>query len=257
MEIHDKIFSWWQVNREAYPWRETTDPYYILVSEIMLQQTQTTRVVPKYLAFIQKFPDLKTLAEASKGEILALWSGLGYNRRAIYLQQTAQSILQLDEFPRDPKALIKLPGIGVYTSRSIPIFAFNADIGTVDTNIRKVFIAEGLATPDTKQNELFKIADRLVPKGRSRDWHNALMDYGSKIASKIIPKIRSTAERKPFHETDRHYRGIIIKKLLKSPMTSEQLQNDLKIGQKRLEALLQTLQTEGLIRHAQTEWIIE
>ncbi|MHA1368076.1 MAG: hypothetical protein ACTSP5_16990 [Candidatus Heimdallarchaeota archaeon] len=105
------------------PWRQTEDPYKIMVSEIMLQQTQVSRTIEKYLAFIEIFPTFKALADASPADVLTLWSGLGYNRRALWLQEAAKEIFALGEFPKTPDALIKIKGIGPYTSRSILIFA--------------------------------------------------------------------------------------------------------------------------------------
>ncbi|MHA1244983.1 MAG: A/G-specific adenine glycosylase, partial [Candidatus Heimdallarchaeota archaeon] len=136
-----KIFDWWVKNKRELPWRQTEDPYKIMVSEIMLQQTQVSRTIEKYLAFIEKFPTLKALADASPADVLTLWSGLGYNRRALWLQEAAKEIVAIGEFPKTPDALIKMKGIGPYTSRSILIFAFNQDVATIDTNIRRILIA--------------------------------------------------------------------------------------------------------------------
>ncbi|MHA2308922.1 MAG: hypothetical protein ACXABJ_06575, partial [Candidatus Heimdallarchaeaceae archaeon] len=122
MSFQYKIFSWWKDNKRDFPWRETTNPYFIMVSEIMLQQTQAPRVVQKYLEFIERFPDMQSLSNSSQSEILILWSGLGYNRRALWLQEAAGEILNLEEFPQTPEQLQKLKGIGPYSARSIPIF---------------------------------------------------------------------------------------------------------------------------------------
>ncbi|RMG37046.1 MAG: Fe-S cluster assembly protein HesB [Methanobacteriota archaeon] len=232
-----------------YPWRKTTDPYRVMVSEIMLQQTQASRVIPKYLSFIKTFPTLESLAQASQLQVLRLWSGLGYNRRALHLQEAAKTLLDWGYFPDDPKELIRLKGIGPYTSRSIPIFAFNKDFGTVDTNIRRVFIVEGFATEATPQKELFQIADRLVPQGRSRDWHNALMDYGSKIVTARKSGIRSTGRQSPYEKSSRFFRGKILKLLLNRPQNLSDLCQMLEANERHLLPILQKMCAEGLISY--------
>ncbi len=231
-----------------YPWRNTINPYHILVSEVMLQQTQASRVVPKYLTFLEAFPSLEVLAEAPLASVLRHWSGLGYNRRAMHLQEAARTLVEWGHFPSDPKELIKLKGIGPYTSRSIPIFAFNADIGTVDTNIRRIFIVEGFAKETTSQKDLFRIADRLVPKGRSRDWHNALMDYGSKIVTARKVGIRSTSSQPPYRNSTRYYRGKILKILLESPADLLTLCTKLNAENDVLHPILEKMKHEGIIQ---------
>lgn len=247
VEIHDRIFDWWANNKLEYPWRNTPNPYHVLVSEFMLQQTQATRVIPKFTAFVKKFPTLDALAESSQSEVLRLWSGLGYNRRAVQLQNAAQTLLDWGHFPDDPQELIKLKGIGPYSSRSIPIFAFNKDIGTVDTNIRRVFITEGFATDETSQKDLFRIADELVPHGRSRDWHNALMDYGSKVVSARKTGIRSTSRQGDYKGSTRYFRGKIVKILLEGPETLNELCRLLGVEQATLHPILKKLERERIV----------
>ena len=137
-KFQDEIFGWWETNRRDFPWRQTTNPYYILISEMMLQQTQTSRVLPKYLQFIKEFPKITDLNEATNATILKLWSGLGYNRRALWLKETSQSIGDSNNFPRTPHELQKYKGIGRYTSNSILIFAYNQNLCAVDVNIKKI-----------------------------------------------------------------------------------------------------------------------
>ncbi|MHA2199499.1 MAG: Fe-S cluster assembly protein HesB, partial [Candidatus Thorarchaeota archaeon] len=142
--------------------------------------------VPKYLEFLRQYPTLEALAAADSKELLQLWSGLGYNRRAIWLREAARQIVEEEEFPKTVEGLRDLKGIGPYTSRSILIFAFNEDLAAVDTNIRRVLIASGFAEEKMSNNQLQKIADDLLLRGRSHDWHNALMDYGSLVLTSII-----------------------------------------------------------------------
>src|SRR3989338_11480528 len=135
-KIQQKILSWYKKNKRDLPWRKTTDPYAILVSEMMLQQTQVDRVLSKYKAWLQEFPTMQHLARAPPAVVLRCWSGLGYNRRALHLQKAAQIIVEKyhGEFPQTSELLRALPGIGPYTSHSLLIFAYNQDEVTVDTN---------------------------------------------------------------------------------------------------------------------------
>jgi A/G-specific adenine glycosylase len=247
-QFHEKIFSWWNENRREFPWRETTNPYHIMVSEIMLQQTQTSRVVTKYKDFIKQFPTFEKLAKASKADVLSLWSGLGYNRRAIWLQEAAKEVLELKEFPKTPEELVKLKGIGPYTARSILIFAFNLDLATVDTNIRRILIAEKFANEDTTEKQLFEIATKLVPSGKSRDWHNALMDYGSIIVTARKTGISPTSKQSIFKDSNREKRGQILKYLLEKKEASiDDLEAVLNLKREELEAILDKMVHEGLI----------
>jgi len=177
----------------------------------MLQQTQVSRVVPKYIEFLKKFPDLESLASANTKHLLTVWSGLGYNRRAIWLKEAAGQILELGQFPTAVDELQKLKGIGPYTSRSILIFAFNNDLAAVDTNIRRVLIASGFACEDISEKELQEIADVLLLKGRSSDWHNALMDYGSAVLTSSTTGIEPTSKQPRFTGSSREIRGAIVR----------------------------------------------
>src|SRR5581483_4865161 len=138
--IQAALLEWFAAAGRDLPWRHTRDPYRIMVSEIMLQQTQVDRVIPKYHAFLAAFPTLEALAAAPTAEVIRAWSGLGYNRRAVNMQRTARAVLEEHggQFPRDLPALLRLPGIGPYTAGAIACFAFEQDVGFMDTNIRRV-----------------------------------------------------------------------------------------------------------------------
>jgi A/G-specific adenine glycosylase len=164
------------------------------------------------------FPTVQALADAPLREVLALWSGLGYNSRAERLQRCAQTIVA--DFggvvPSLPEVLLQLPGIGAYTSRSIPIFADNFDVATVDTNIRRIVLHE-FGLPETlKPRELQMVANRLLPHGQSREWHNALMDYGALHLTSQKSGIRPLTRQSKFHGSRRWYRGQMLKALLKT-----------------------------------------
>lgn len=211
-----KILGWFAENKRDLPWRRDRDPYHILLSEVMLQQTQVSRVMPKYEAWLMAFPTLKDLTKAPTAEVLRLWSGLGYNRRAINLHQLAQQVTQSPFSPQsalspNPEALKKLPGIGDYTARAIACFAFDVQIAVVDTNVRKVIAVEFFhgKPPDAKITQA--IADQLLPKGQAYEWNQALMDYAAALLKKEkIPITKQT----PFIGSNRYYRGQILKLLL-------------------------------------------
>jgi A/G-specific adenine glycosylase len=242
-EIQEKIFKWWKENKRDLPWRKTTNPYHIMVSEVMLQQTQVSRTIKKYLEFIKKFPTLESLASALPADVLTLWSGLGYNRRALWLQQAAQQIIEKGSFPETPKELEALKGIGPYTARSILIFAMNKDYPAVDTNIRRILIAEGFAKESTLEKELYEIAEKLIPKGKSRDWHNALMDYGSLELTAAKTKIKPITTQKKYSKSKRYYRGKIMKTLVKKQkQTKNQLLKECKVEKKVIDEILKSLE---------------
>lgn len=229
--FQEKILNWYALNKRDLPWRNTRDPYRILISEVMSQQTQVNRVVLKYVAWLEKFPSVHHLAEAPVSEVLRYWSGLGYNRRALNLKRTAEKIVvdYHGVFPRTEKELIGLPGIGRYTARAILCFAFNQQVTVVDTNVRKVIVTqilssendEGLCLGDadvsekiaTKVDEqvIEALAIKLLPAERAYDWNQALMDYSSAVLKKEkipIPK------QSKFIGSRRFYRGKILKVLL-------------------------------------------
>lgn len=218
--VQEKVMIWWRDNARDLPWRRNPSPYEVMISEIMLQQTQVSRVVPKYIEFLKEFPDLDALASANTKHLLTVWSGLGYNRRAIWLKEAAGQILKLGRFPTEVKELQKLKGIGPYTSRSILIFAFNKDLATIDTNIRRVLIAEGFACENTSDTDLQEIADALLLKGRSSDWHNALMDYGSAVLTSSSTGIEPKSKQPPFVGSRRKVRGLIVQMLTRTESLS-------------------------------------
>ena len=164
---------------------------------------------------------VESLAEADTKELLKVWSGLGYNRRAMWLREAAKQIVEGDDFPKTVEELRELKGVGPYTSRSILIFAFNEDLAAVDTNIRRVLIASGFATEEMCESELQKIADDFLLEGRSRDWHNALMDYGSLVLNSGSTKIAPLTKQPKFRGSTRQLRGAIIRILTDSDTLSQ------------------------------------
>ena len=249
-EFQQKVMDWWSKNARDLPWRNNPGPYEVLVSEVMLQQTQVSRVIPKYLEFLREFPTVEVLAASETKRLLTVWSGLGYNRRALWLRETAREIVARGGFPQEVKDLRELKGIGPYTSRSILIFAFNKDLAAVDTNIRRVLIASGFADESMTPKEVQAVADALLLRGRSRDWHNALMDYGSEVLTASTTGIAPTSRQPEFRRSTRQIRGGIIRILTGTEsMTSGQLytQLGLECDKETMTSVLDQLVTEKLI----------
>ncbi|MHA2118204.1 MAG: Fe-S cluster assembly protein HesB [Candidatus Thorarchaeota archaeon] len=250
-EFQRRVMMWWEKNARTLPWREDPTPYRVLISEVMLQQTQVTRVIPKYLEFLEAFPTMESLAKAETKRLLQVWGGLGYNRRAIWLRDAAREIIERGHFPKTAEALCELKGIGPYTSRSILIFAFNRDLAAIDTNIRRVLIASGFANEEMSECQLQAIADQLFIEGRSSDWHNALMDYGSEVLTSSATGIAPTSSQPKFIGSNRQVRGAIIRHLthtgslsidsLNSCLAEEGIHSD------NPEAILMQLISEGFV----------
>ena len=205
-KFRNMIFTWWKMHRRDLPWRHTHDPYSILVSEVMLQQTQVLRVIPKYAEFIKRYPSVADLARASTADVLKLWKGMGYNRRALYLKKAAA----LGKIPGTEKELLKLPGVGKYTARAILVFAFNKDIAAVDTNIRQIITHFFFSDKPQKEKTIQDVADQLLPAGKSWEWHQALMDYGAIEMPKLNIKKIMKKPGIPFKQSNRYVRGKIM-----------------------------------------------
>jgi A/G-specific adenine glycosylase len=167
------------------PWRRTRDPWAILVSEVMLQQTQVPRVVPKYLDFLEAFPSPASCAAASLGDVLRQWQGLGYPRRGRNLHAAATVIAQLGEFPRSLEGLMALPGVGPYTARAVLVFAFEADAAVVDTNIARVYARVSGRTLTAR--EVQSLADATAPAGESWAWNQSIMELGAVLCRPASP----------------------------------------------------------------------
>jgi A/G-specific adenine glycosylase len=248
--LAEQLLAWSADTRRDLPWRRTRDPWAILVSELMLQQTQVARVEPRYLAFLERFPDPATCAAAAPAEVVRAWAGLGYNRRAVNLHRTA-TVVARDHggrLPDDLDALLELPGIGPYTARAVLAFAFERDHGVVDTNAARV-IARAVAGRRLTAREVQDHADELVPLGRGWDWNQAILDLGATICVKRSPRCarcpvadrcawadRGFADPDPsdgsagssvpqsrFEGSDRQGRGRLVQSLRTGPLELERL----------------------------------
>lgn len=216
--------------RHTLPWRTThTTPYHILVSEIMLQQTQVDRVIPKFLAFVAKFPSMRDLARASQGQVLRLWVGLGYNRRARYLHLAAQKIL--NEYggvvPQTMSELVNLPGVGPYTASAISTFAYNEPTLVIETNIRTVFIHHFfLNQKQVSDDALIPYISATLTVENPRLWYAALMDYGAYLklhTGNATRQSKTYAKQSKFADSPRQIRGEILKVLQHHAMTQAKL----------------------------------
>lgn len=257
------VYAHYAANPRPLPWRTSDNPYHIHVSEIMLQQTQVERVKTKYLSFLQRFPDYHSLANAPRNELLTMWQGLGYNRRAIALQEAARIIEGNygGQLPQDPRELVTLPGIGPYTAAAIAAFAFNQTVSMIETNIRTVYIhyffPDGSLVHD---RDLLPLIAATVDKKRPRDWYYALMDYGVMLKQKHgNPARRSThyTRQTPFKGSHRQLRGELIRILLAhSPCSMEELQHHVPVDHERLTVALNQLIVEGFVSLSNNQYTI-
>jgi A/G-specific adenine glycosylase len=243
--------------RHTLPWRETTNPYHILVSEMMLQQTQVDRVIPKYHTFIQQFPSLKKLAHARLGEVLALWQGLGYNRRAKMLHECAKVAISKynGTLPERFEDLVSLPGVGPYTAQAVMSFAYNKPGAMIETNIRSVYLHHFFKDKtNISDHELGEYIVRTEDTKNPRTWYYALMDYGVYIKKTFgNPNGRSTqyAKQSTFKGSDREIRGAIVRHLTYNTATRTSLRKTFsQFEDIRVDAALDSLVREGLVlRH--------
>ena len=253
-ELQERILGWYAANARDLPWRRTTDPYAILIREIMLQQTQAPRVITKFAEFLAVYPRLEDLAAARLDDVLRLWKGLGYNNRARRLRDCAAAAVAAAgggpaELPRCFEGLRGLPGIGPYTARAVLVFAHNDDVAAVDANVRRVLTHELSLPADLGEGELQKVAEAVLPRGRSRDWHNGLMDYGALVltarATGIAPRTRQGA----FEGSRRWYRSRLLQALLdRGPQRLDQLASALDVTPDVAAELADLLTHDGLVR---------
>lgn len=249
------IYHYYQEHGRTFPWRITHNPYHILVSEIMLQQTQTERVLDKYKLFIDSFPDFSSLARAPLREILRVWQGLGYNRRAIALKKIAKTVMTRfhDNLPSSLEKLMTLPGIGRTTASAICAFAFNQPVVFIETNIRRVFIhhffENGNSINDT---EILPLVEKTLDTSNPRKWYFALMDYGVMVKKETQnPNRRSAHYQKqaPFEGSNRQIRGLILRALtMEAGISQREIAERLGIDPERIKKTFIQLQKEGFLR---------
>jgi A/G-specific adenine glycosylase len=250
-----KIYTYYRKHGRDLPWRKTLNPYHILVSEVMLQQTQVERVFEKYDEFIKAFPDFPSLARASLRKLITVWQGMGYNRRALALRALAQTLMNEHhgKLPSDPEDLVALPGIGRYTAGAVAAFAFNRPVLFIDTNIRRVFIHTFLHDRENiKDEDILPLIQQTIDASDPRTWYNALMDYGAMLKREQINPNRRSAHyhrQSPFENSNRQIRGRILKVLVEeSPLTQSQIMKKSGMDPERVKLNLVELSKEGFIR---------
>lgn len=261
-KFQKEIYRNYRLHGRRFPWRDTTDPYKIMVSEVMLQQTQTARVVEKYKSFLKKFPTVKKLAAAPLSDVLVEWQGLGYNRRGKALHDAAKMIVREygGRVPRPPEALVKLPGIGPYTAGAIRAFAFNEPSAFIETNIRTVYLHFFFSDRQLSvhDNELLELIEQTCDTKNPRDWYQALMDYGAWLKEqgiKLNSKSRHYTRQSTFEGSDRQIRGAILRELSKgTPLTTQSLIQRAGREPERVKAQLKGLHNEQMIEKEGRRW---
>jgi A/G-specific adenine glycosylase len=259
----DFIWNYYKESGRQFDWRNTRDPYAVVVSEIMLQQTQTYRVAPKYDAWLAEFPTFYALANAPLRDVLSAWQGLGYNRRGMYLQKIAQRVVQdyHGNLPQDPVVLETFPGIGKNTAGSICAFAFNLPVVFIETNIRTVYIHSFFRDKTAVHDkELLPIIAQTVDQENPREWYYALMDYGVFLKQQHKNPSRKSAhhtKQSKFEGSDRQIRGMIIRLLTKHHAMSLDdivIAIDKDVG--RIKNIIEQLCDESLLKKNQKNYQI-
>ena len=259
------LLDWYQVSRRPLPWRTTVDPWPILVSEVMAQQTQVSRVAPRFEAFVEQYPTPGAFARASDLDSLAMWAGLGYNSRALRLRDAAR-VITADGWPDTPEGLAQLPGVGPYTAAAVACFAFGHQVPAVDTNLRRV-LSRWTGTHLTGVH-LQAFAQESMASGDAADWNQAVMDLGALLCKPKQPDCQQCPvaewcadpgvyEPAPTQGvwvgSNRQARGAIVRALLRRPHTSDELVDSTELDQARCELALASLVADGVVRFDQTD----
>ena len=259
------MLRWAQTLDRPLPWRGERDPYRVLVSEVMLQQTQAGRIVRAYPVFLRRFPTVQKLAEAEAADVLRAWGGLGYNRRALNLWRAARLVVERGRFPGSVAELEALPGVGPYTARAVASFAFGADAAAVDANVHRVVIRLFGLAADT---DVQPLADTLLPPANAAKWNQALMDLGAEICRSRSPRCDGcplrprcawasgvghealhAAPAAPFRSTMRYARGRVVADLRRRRhwATMRGLGSRTGLSAHRLRAAVRALEGDGIV----------
>ncbi len=252
--FREMIHAYYRANPRPMPWRETGDPYRILVSEIMLQQTQVERVRVKYAEFLTAFPTVCELAAAPLLEVLQIWQGLGYNRRAMYLKRCSEEIVNhcAGHFPRTVDELQSLPGIGPYTARAVAAFAFGVAEPLIETNIRSIFLHFFFhGSENVCDNEIMPLVASTLDRENPREWYYALMDYGVMLKQKHSNpgrRSRHHTQQSRFEGSNRQLRSMMLREVMRQPhITLKELIDVLPAERETVQRNLEAMQREGFL----------
>jgi A/G-specific adenine glycosylase len=266
-----EIWKYYRKGKRSMPWRPpslklrqdgTLDPYAILVSEVMLQQTQVARVIPKFEMFLKKFPAFEDLAKAGTRELVALWRGLGYNRRALALREAAKIVVSehKGKLPKDIEKIDELPGVGRATAAAIYIYAWNRPAGFVETNIRTVFIHHFFPKKHKVSDEnIFELVEQTLDVKRPREWYYALMDYGAMLKREVGNLSRQGLVYKrqsAFTGSRREIRGKILRMLIAGKATLSEIQERMGKTEHDVAVILGTLRTEGFLVQKREAYVL-
>lgn len=251
----ETLWDFYAHHARELPWRQpepdgSFSPYKILVSELMLQQTQVLRVIPKYAEFLQRFPSVEALAAADLGDVLRAWQGLGYNRRAKFLWQAAGKIYSLQHFPKDAAGLVQLPGVGVNTAGAVLAYAYNEPAVFIETNVRTVYLHHFFAGQELVPDKaIAELVAATLEREHPREFYWALMDYGSHLkatAGNLNKASKHYTKQSTFKGSRRQVRGAVLRELSNGKHTLAEL--SAAIADERLELVLQDLVAEQLVR---------
>jgi A/G-specific adenine glycosylase len=253
-EFRRLVLDHYNTQGHTYPWRETFDPYCITVSEFMLQQTQTSRVVPFYTRFILDLPTWEALSKTSLQHVLTLWNGLGYNRRAKALYECAQVVMTSYQgtLPNDVPTLMSLPGIGKYTAAALQAFIWQKKVLMIETNIRSALIAHFFSDRiEVRDFELEEILSNVLERSNPRIWYYALMDYG-KFVKSHSPSLHQVSahyrKQSPFRGSLREVRGALIRELTRGDQLIAHLHKKLPFDSFRIDDAIKSLQEDQLVK---------
>lgn len=254
-DFRSRIWDYYHKEKRDLIWRKNIHPYGVVVSEIMLQQTQVARVQVKYPSFLQRFPDFATLAQATNTEVLQEWQGMGYNRRGLYLKHIAEIVTKVHQgfLPQDPETLDSFPGIGRATACAITTYAYNIPTVFIETNIRRVFLHTFFPNeknvPDT---QILPLVEQAVDNSNPRDWYYALMDYGTMLGKRgdnANKRSKHYQTQSRFEGSDRQIRSKIVQALLRQhQMNFSDIQAHCAEEKKRMQRILHGLEKDGMIR---------
>jgi A/G-specific adenine glycosylase len=272
------LLAWYEDRRSSYPWRETGDAYAVLVSEVMLQQTQAPRVVPHFERFLARFPDVRALAAARRADVIRGWDGLGYNRRAVSLSEAARAIVRDHggEVPRDVETLRTLPGVGPYTAAAVAAIAFGVPVAAIDTNVRRVVsrVHAGVDASALRSEDIERLAAAWLDRGSPGDHNQAVMDLGRErcrpvprcdgcpLASACAfvsagtaptpsaargPRAAGRRAGEPFEGSSRQLRGAVVHELRVSPMSLASLASRTGCDVERVHGAIVGLVRDGVV----------